>query len=137
MKFLNKKAFQASLDNPGTGLWTKGPYFDIWHIPHFLFGVNVGFGLVHWSVTLRNGLIILLTIKVMWELFENALMKNKETLFNSTFDILFGLLGCICAYVFYPLLTMRQFWPTLIFLTIFWLGLDIFGALRRIAHFDT
>ncbi|TSC65007.1 MAG: hypothetical protein G01um101491_62 [Parcubacteria group bacterium Gr01-1014_91] len=67
--------------------WQKGRAFDLWSIPHFLFGILMGFvpALVD-SVSFSFALVLTLVLAVLWELFEMR-VGIRETVLNSLLDV--------------------------------------------------
>ena len=67
--------------------WQKGKAFDLWSIPHFLFGILMGFvpALVD-SVSFNFALVLTLVLAVLWELFEIG-VGIRETVLNSLLDV--------------------------------------------------
>lgn len=75
--------------------WQKGRAFDLWSIPHFLFGILMGFvpPLVDY-ISFSFALVLTLVIAVLWELFEMGI-GIRETVLNSLLDVFLPVVGYI------------------------------------------
>lgn len=74
--------------------WKKGRAFDLWSIPHFLFGILMGF--VPFLTDISFGLALTMTavLAVLWEIFEMSI-GIKETALNSLLDVFLPIVGYI------------------------------------------
>lgn len=67
-------------------LWKKGRAFDLWSIPHFLFGILMAFASSLTELSFSFALVLTLVLAVLWELFEMRL-GIQETVLNSLLDV--------------------------------------------------
>ncbi len=74
--------------------WQKGKAFDLWSIPHFLFGVLMAFLPPFTGMSLLAALALTLILALAWEMYEKF-VDIKETVQNSLLDVILP----ICAYV--------------------------------------
>ena len=74
--------------------WQKGRAFDLWSVPHFLFGILMAFVPPLTDVSFSMALTLTALFAVLWELFEMYL-GIKETVLNSLLDVFLP----ICAYI--------------------------------------
>lgn len=67
--------------------WQKGRAFDLWSIPHFLFGVFMSFlpGLV--GISTMTALAFTVILAMLWEVYEKF-VSIRETTQNSVLDII-------------------------------------------------
>lgn len=75
--------------------WQKGRAFDLWSIPHFLFGILMGFlpSLVDY-ISFSLALVLTLVLAILWELFEMGI-GIRETVLNSLLDIFLPIVAYI------------------------------------------
>lgn len=66
--------------------WRKGRAFDLWSIPHFLFGILMGFVPPLTGISFLTTLSLTLILAMLWEVYEK-LVEIKETVPNSLLDI--------------------------------------------------
>lgn len=67
-------------------LWKKGRAFDLWSIPHFLFGILMAFASSLADISFGIALILTLVIAILWELLEMGI-GIRETVLNSLLDV--------------------------------------------------
>jgi hypothetical protein len=66
--------------------WRKGKAIDLWSIPHFLFGVLMGFLPHVTNISFFTGLALTVILGMLWEIYEKF-VEIKETILNSIFDV--------------------------------------------------
>ena len=66
--------------------WQKGMGFDLWSIPHFLFGILMAFVPLLTELSFNFVLVLTLVLAVLWELFEVGI-GIQETVLNSLLDV--------------------------------------------------
>jgi len=66
--------------------WQRGKAFDLWSIPHFLFGVLMGAIPQLVGVPLLTAFILMTVLAILWEIFEK-LVNVKESIQNILLDI--------------------------------------------------
>src|SRR3989344_8259818 len=66
--------------------WQKGRAFDLWSIPHFLFGILMAFVPPFADISFSFALVLTLVLAVLWELFEMR-VGIRETVLNSLLDV--------------------------------------------------
>ena len=74
--------------------WKKGRAFDLWSIPHFLFGILMAFLPPLADISFGFALSLTLVFAVLWELFE-MIIGIKETVLNSLLDVFLPIVGYI------------------------------------------
>lgn len=74
--------------------WQKGKAFDLWSIPHFLFGMLMAFLPYVTTVSLISSFALMLLFAVLWELYEKFIHIN-ETLTNNLFDVLLPVISFV------------------------------------------
>lgn len=80
--------------------WQKGKAFDLWSIPHFLFGILTAFIPPLTGVSLLIALTITLLFALFWELYENFI-GVKERIQNSLLDIILPIVAfTLTSYLF-------------------------------------
>jgi hypothetical protein len=67
--------------------WMRGKAFDLWSIPHFLFGVLMAFVPYITGFSILTSLSLTLILAMAWEVYEKF-KDIKETMQNSLLDIL-------------------------------------------------
>lgn len=67
--------------------WQKGKAFDLWSIPHFLFGILMAFTPELIGISLRTGLALTVILAMLWEVYEKFI-DIKETPQNILLDVL-------------------------------------------------
>jgi len=72
---------------PKRDWWQKGRAFDLWSIPHFLFGVLMAFVPQLIGVSFLTALSLTLILAMCWEIYEKF-MDIKETIQNSLLDVI-------------------------------------------------
>ncbi|MDP1689779.1 MAG: hypothetical protein Q8L52_01050 [bacterium] len=82
----------ASMDieiqkKPKRDWWKKGRAFDLWSIPHFLFGILTAFLPPLTGISFLTALALTLILAMLWEIYEKFL-DIKETIQNSLLDII-------------------------------------------------
>jgi len=85
--------------------WQKGRVFDLWSIPHFLFGILMAFLPPLLGVSLLTTLALTLILAMLWEIYEKF-VDIKETIPNSLLDIILPVAALtLTSYflLFYPL----------------------------------
>lgn len=78
------------MNNPGRpkrDWWQKGRAFDLWSIPHFLFGVLMAFLPPLLGISILTALSLTVILAMLWEVYEK-LVEIKETVQNSLLDII-------------------------------------------------
>lgn len=75
-------------------LWRKGRAFDMWSIPHFLFGVLMAFLPPLADMSFSMMLTLTAILAVLWELLEMNI-GIKETVLNSLLDVFLPIVGYI------------------------------------------
>lgn len=87
--------------------WKRGRAFDLWSIPHFLFGIVTALLPSLFGVSLAQALVLTLTLALSWELFERY-AGVKETFLNGLADVLLpivaftGISFLLRVYAFHP-----------------------------------
>lgn len=66
--------------------WQKGRAFDLWSIPHFLFGILMGFLPPLTGISFLTTLSLTIILAMLWEVYEKF-VQIKETVTNSLLDI--------------------------------------------------
>ena len=72
---------------PKRDWWQKGRAFDMWSIPHFLFGVLTAFLPQLTGISFLTALTLTITFAMLWEVYEKF-VELKETIQNSLLDII-------------------------------------------------
>ncbi len=72
---------------PKRDWWRKGRAFDLWSIPHFLFGILTALLPSLIDMSLLTALTLTLLFAMAWEIYEKF-VSIKETIPNSLLDIL-------------------------------------------------
>src|ERR1035437_7077680 len=67
--------------------WKKGRAFDLWSIPHFLFGILTAFLPALTGLSFLTALALTLILAMLWEIYEKF-VAIKETVQNSLLDII-------------------------------------------------
>ncbi|MFA6414491.1 MAG: hypothetical protein WC217_01975 [Candidatus Paceibacterota bacterium] len=67
--------------------WQKGRAFDLWSIPHFLFGILMAFLPYLVGISFLTALALTLILAMLWEVYEKF-VDIKETVQNSLLDII-------------------------------------------------
>lgn len=67
--------------------WQKGRAFDLWSIPHFLFGILTAFVPPLTGISLLTALALTVIFAMLWEIYEKF-VDIKETIQNSLLDII-------------------------------------------------
>jgi hypothetical protein len=67
--------------------WQKGKAFDLWSIPHFLFGVLTAFLPQLTGISFLTALALTIILALLWEIYEKFI-EIRETILNSLFDII-------------------------------------------------
>ncbi len=90
---------------PKRDWWQKGRAFDLWSIPHFLFGILTAFLPALIGISLLTALTLTLVLAMAWEIYEKF-VDIKETIPNSLLDILLPVVAFTLTselLLFYPL----------------------------------
>ncbi|MFA6519451.1 MAG: hypothetical protein WCT41_01350 [Candidatus Paceibacterota bacterium] len=77
----------ATEKRPKRDWWQKGRAFDLWSIPHFLFGILTALLPSLVGISLLTALTITLVCAMAWEIYEKF-VYIRETVQNSLLDIL-------------------------------------------------
>lgn len=72
---------------PKRDRWRKGRAFDLWSIPHFLFGVLMAFSPGVTGISLPTALSLTIILAMLWEVYEKFI-DIKETVQNILLDII-------------------------------------------------
>lgn len=72
--------------------WKRADSFDMWSIPHFLFGVLTAFLVPLGGQTISTALILTVLIAVLWEIYER-LAKIRESIQNSLLDVILSVVA--------------------------------------------
>ena len=72
---------------PKRDWWQKGRAFDLWSIPHFLFGILMSFLPPLAGISFLTALALTLILAMLWEIYEKF-VAIKETVQNSLLDII-------------------------------------------------
>jgi hypothetical protein len=67
--------------------WQKGRAFDLWSIPHFLFGILMAFVSPLTGISFLTTLALTVILAMLWEIYEKF-VDIKETIQNSLLDII-------------------------------------------------
>jgi len=67
--------------------WQRGRAFDLWSIPHFLFGILTAFLPPLTGMSISTALVLTLILGMLWEIYEK-LVDIKETAMNILFDMI-------------------------------------------------
>ena len=95
----------ATERKPKRDWWQKGRAFDLWSIPHFLFGILTAFLPQLTGISLLTALTLTLVFAMSWEIYEKF-VDIKETIQNSLLDILLPVVAFTLTselLLFYPL----------------------------------
>lgn len=74
--------------------WLRGRAFDLWSIPHFLFGILMAFVPPLMGISFSMMLTLTAILAVLWELFE-MYIGIKETILNSLLDVFLPIVAYI------------------------------------------
>lgn len=72
---------------PKRDWWQKGRAFDLWSIPHFLFGILMAFLPPLTGISFLTALALTLILAMLWEIYEKF-VQIRETVQNSLLDII-------------------------------------------------
>lgn len=72
---------------PKRDWWQRGRAFDLWSIPHFLFGMLMAFIPPLTDTPLLTTFALTLMLAILWEVYEK-IIEIKETVQNSLLDII-------------------------------------------------
>ncbi|MFZ2167859.1 MAG: hypothetical protein WAV50_03235 [Minisyncoccia bacterium] len=78
---------KAAAKRPKRDWWQKGRAFDLWSIPHFLFGVLTAFLPQLTGLSFLSALALTIIFAMLWEVYEKF-VEIKETIQNSLLDII-------------------------------------------------
>jgi hypothetical protein len=67
--------------------WQKGRAFDLWSIPHFLFGILMALVSPLIDISFLTALALTVILAMLWEIYEKF-VDIKETIQNSLLDII-------------------------------------------------
>ena len=73
-------------------LWQKKRFFDLWSIPHFLFGIIWAFLPSIFDITYETSFLAMVIAALIWEVCEKFL-EVKETVWNSVIDIILPIIS--------------------------------------------
>lgn len=74
--------------------WEKGRAFDLWSIPHFIFGMIMAMLPYTTNISLAASFALMLLLAILWELYEKVI-KINETLTNNMFDVILPVISFI------------------------------------------
>lgn len=74
--------------------WEKGKAFDLWSIPHFIFGMIMALLPFTTNLSLAASFALMLLLAILWELYEK-IIKINETLTNNMFDVILPVISFI------------------------------------------
>lgn len=74
--------------------WQKGRAFDLWSIPHFLFGMIMAFLPFVTPISLIASFSLMLLLALLWEIYEKIIHIN-ETVTNNLFDVLLPVISFV------------------------------------------
>ena len=74
-------------EKPRRDWWKKGRAFDLWSIPHFLFGILMAFLPQLAGISILTALSLMIILAMVWEIYEKFI-DIKETIENSLLDII-------------------------------------------------
>ncbi len=77
----------AIAKKPRRDWWQKGRAFDLWSIPHFLFGILMSFLPPLTGISFLTALALTIIFAMLWEIYEKF-VAIKETIQNSLLDII-------------------------------------------------
>ena len=72
--------------------WQRGRAFDLWSIPHFLFGVLAGMISPLTGISLLTAFALTLLLALVWELYEK-IVGIKETPLNIVSDVVLSIVA--------------------------------------------
>jgi fructose-specific phosphotransferase system IIC component len=67
--------------------WRKRSGFDLWSVPHFLFGIITGTLPALIEISFYSALLLTITLAILWEVFEK-ITSVKESFQNIVLDII-------------------------------------------------
>lgn len=79
---------------PRRDWWQRGRAFDLWSIPHFLFGILMAFVPPLTGISFLSALALTVIGALSWEIYEKFVLI-KETVQNSLLDIILPILALI------------------------------------------
>ena len=83
-------------------------FIDLWYIIHLLSRTIIMFILIKFKNSKTRNFLFLLSILIIWELFELTVINTRSTFFavekttDTIWDILFGLIGGLITLKFLP-----------------------------------
>lgn len=80
---------------PKRDWWKRGRAFDLWSIPHFLFGVLAGMVPQLFGISVTTALVLMAVLAIAWELYEKRI-GIKETALNIAADFVLPVLAFTC-----------------------------------------
>mgnify|MGYP003394303087 CR=1 FL=1 len=92
---------------PKRDWWQKGRAFDLWSIPHFLFGILMAFVPPLTDISFSIVLTFSFILAVLWELFE-IYIGIKETVLNSLLDVFLPIVAFIITSYMLHIYTFRH-----------------------------
>ena len=108
-------------------IWQSGEWVDLWSVPHFLFGVIVGFLPLLFRVAFEPALLLLIIVALLWEAFE-LVRGYFEYKSNSFMDVALSVVGFLGVYfLIIPYLAMEVAVPVLIIIFATYLLLNYLG----------
>jgi hypothetical protein len=85
--------------------WQKGRAFDLWSIPHFLFGILMGLLPPLTGISFLTACALTVILAMLWEIYEKF-VAIKEAIQNSLLDIILPIVAFTAtsyALLIYPL----------------------------------
>ncbi len=80
---------------PRRDWWKRGRAFDLWSIPHFLYGILTGMLPSLTEMPLLTALMLTIALAIVWEWYEK-LIGIKETALNIAADFILPILAFTC-----------------------------------------
>ena len=82
----------APEQKPRRDWWKRGRAFDLWSIPHFLYGILTGMLPALTGISLLTALLLTVVLAVLWEWYEK-LIGIRETALNIAADFILPILA--------------------------------------------
>jgi hypothetical protein len=73
-------------------IWEKKKFFDLWSIPHLIFGSLFAFTPFLFDVSINLSFFIMITLALLWEVYEK-IIDIRETVWNILIDILLPIIA--------------------------------------------
>ena len=83
-------------EKPRRDWWKRGRAFDLWSIPHFLFGILMAFLPQLVGISVLTALSLMIILAMVWEIYEKFI-DIKETIQNSLLDIILPVVAFMLA----------------------------------------